>query len=208
MSIWEKTRVLVINDDNSKLVLEMFEDKGCQVTTITTGMDYTAGFIESFDILVLTGGTDISPFIYCSERDKMTDESDCKRDAFEIAIIQAGIKAGIGIVGICRGGQLLACHLGGSLQQHDMSGYHMGGHNVILSEPINGIEMMLDFSANHHQIMSPPKTMSVIGYAGDHCEIAVHLSYGILAFQPHPEWEHEDSVNQQTFFEMVKEYCI
>lgn len=208
MSIWEKTKVLIVNDDHSKLVSEMFEDKGCKVTTITTGMSYIPKFIEQFDIIVLTGGTDISPFIYCSERDNRTDLSDCKRDAFEISIIQAGIKAGVGIVGICRGGQLLCAHLGGCLQQHDMSGYHIGGHNIILSESINGVNMLIDFSANHHQLMLPPKTMNVIGYAGDHCEIAVHLSYGVLAFQPHPEWEHEESINQQTFFEMVKEYCI
>jgi len=207
MNIWNKTKVLVIND-HSRLVYDMFKDKGCKVETTNTGDDVTAGYLELFDLIVFTGGTDISPYIYCNERDDNTDESDRDRDVFEIKLIQMSIKAGIGIVGICRGAQLLCAHLGGVLQQHDISGYHLTGHNILLNTIVLNRNVLINYAANHHQIILPPKEMDVIGYAGDHCEIAIHTSYGILAFQPHPEWETGSSVNQQAFFEMVKEYCI
>ena len=207
MTIWEKTKVLILNDDDG-LVTDMFKKRGTITTTIITGSDITSSFISLFDFIVLTGGTDISPFIYGNERRGETDVADSKRDVFEVSVIQIAIANGVGLVGICRGAQLLSSHLGGTIDQHDVSGDHLSSHDIILEEKVLGLSVLENYSANHHQLFYPPKSMDVIGYNNDVCEIAIHPSYGVLAFQPHPEWEESESDNQRVFFEMVKEYCI
>ena len=69
-----------------------------------------------FDGLVVTGGHDIDPVLYAAEP-QVSPRHDQKRDALEVAVIKQALKAGVPILGICRGAQLLNVCLGGSLFQ-------------------------------------------------------------------------------------------
>ena len=68
------------------------------------------------DGLVISGGHDVEPVLYKAEAE-VEGHYDPERDRFESAMIEHGLEAGMPILGICRGAQLLNVRLGGSLFQ-------------------------------------------------------------------------------------------
>ena len=77
-----------------------------------------ADYAERLDGLLLSGGADIDPARYgqtpCAEL--FTPEP--ARDAFEIGLLDGAAEAGLPVLGICRGLQVLNVHSGGTLHQH------------------------------------------------------------------------------------------
>lgn len=71
---------------------------------------------QRFDAIVVGGGSDIDPALY-SGLDDGRVRLDRARDAFEMRMLDAAMEAGIPILGICRGAQLLNVVLGGNLHQ-------------------------------------------------------------------------------------------
>lgn len=67
------------------------------------------------DALVLSGGDDVDPVRYGAAVGPRTTVIDPLRDAFEVALIGAALDAGLPVLGICRGAQLLNVALGGTL---------------------------------------------------------------------------------------------
>lgn len=74
-------------------------------------------YINYLDGLVLQGGTDISPLAYGEDPIQPAWSGDPVRDAYELELLYAFMKADKPILGICRGMQLLNVALGGSLYQ-------------------------------------------------------------------------------------------
>ncbi|UYG16707.1 gamma-glutamyl-gamma-aminobutyrate hydrolase family protein [Brachybacterium huguangmaarense] len=74
--------------------------------------------IAELDGLVLTGGTDLDPALYGASALPSDFAPDRDRDAFEVAAYHAARRAGIPVLGICRGLQLIAVAEGGTLHQH------------------------------------------------------------------------------------------
>jgi gamma-glutamyl-gamma-aminobutyrate hydrolase PuuD len=68
--------------------------------------------------LLLAGGSDVDPGRYGAERDEHTGPARSDRDGWELALIAAGRPAGIPILGVCRGLQVLNVSMGGTLVQH------------------------------------------------------------------------------------------
>jgi len=100
------------------------------------------------DVLLFTGGADVSPQIYGQPPHKRT-HCDVNRDNYETALFAIGkdkLK-----VGICRGAQLLNVLSGGSMLQH-VSG-HTSSHDLVLLHEKNAI--MRDVPSTHHQMMLP-----------------------------------------------------
>lgn len=69
---------------------------------------------DRFDALVIGGGDDIDPELYGENKTEKA-KLDPLRDVFEISMIRQGLRAGIPLLGICRGAQLLNVVLGGTL---------------------------------------------------------------------------------------------
>ncbi len=69
------------------------------------------------DALILSGGGDVDPARY-GEENTACFGVDAERDEAEFRLIEAYLRAGKPILGICRGHQLLNVFLGGSLVQH------------------------------------------------------------------------------------------
>jgi len=67
--------------------------------------------------LVLTGGEDVHPAVYGEEVHPRCGEIDTVRDRFDIALVRESIRAGIPLLAICRGVQVLNVALGGTLFQ-------------------------------------------------------------------------------------------
>ena len=68
--------------------------------------------------LLLTGGSDVDPFLYGESPSPETEPPDPDRDAAEGALIDETLARDLPLLAICRGMQILNVHLGGSLIQH------------------------------------------------------------------------------------------
>ncbi|MFF3939544.1 gamma-glutamyl-gamma-aminobutyrate hydrolase family protein [Streptomyces phaeofaciens] len=80
--------------------------------------DHAAATVARLDGLVVAGGPDVEPVHYGAERDPRTGPPARERDAWELALIDAALAAGVPLLGVCRGMQLLNVALGGTLTQH------------------------------------------------------------------------------------------
>lgn len=79
--------------------------------------DQPAAAIAAITGLLLTGGTDVDPARYGESWRVSTTPIEPERDEFEIALVHAAAGAGIPVLGICRGMQVLNVALGGTLIQ-------------------------------------------------------------------------------------------
>ena len=77
-----------------------------------------AVIVDRLDALVLTGGPDVDATLYNAAPLETNDEPRSARDAFEIALYRAARDAGLPVLGICRGLQVMAVAEGGALIQH------------------------------------------------------------------------------------------
>lgn len=77
--------------------------------------------LKGADGLVLTGGEDIAPEQY-GEKNWGCKKINLARDEFELKILQNAFRRNLPVLGICRGIQVLAVALGGTLVQDLSSG--------------------------------------------------------------------------------------
>ncbi len=74
--------------------------------------------IQDFEGLVLTGGDDVDPGLYCAARHPETEDPDHERDAYEMRLLGEVLELDLPVLAICRGMQLLNVFHGGDLIQH------------------------------------------------------------------------------------------
>ena len=86
--------------------------------------------IGRLDGLILTGGKDVDPAAYGHQPHPATEVPARDRDAWEFALLDAALRRGVPVLGICRGPQVINVALGGTLHQHlpDVLGH--SGHRV------------------------------------------------------------------------------
>lgn len=74
-------------------------------------------FIDSIDILLLTGGEDVAPERYGCEPSKHLGVVNLERDSFEWKLLEKAKSKKLPIFGICRGMQIINIFFGGTLYQ-------------------------------------------------------------------------------------------
>ena len=74
--------------------------------------------VVRLDGLVISGGADVDPGRYDATPHPRTAGWRPDRDAWESALLDAAEAAGLPVLGVCRGMQLMAVHAGGVLDQH------------------------------------------------------------------------------------------
>ncbi|MCT2587621.1 gamma-glutamyl-gamma-aminobutyrate hydrolase family protein [Actinophytocola gossypii] len=80
--------------------------------------DWTEAQLSRVDGLIIAGGADVGPERYGAERAPETGPARADRDRSEWTLIELALRAGVPLLGVCRGMQLLNAVLGGTLHQH------------------------------------------------------------------------------------------
>ncbi|GAB2877320.1 gamma-glutamyl-gamma-aminobutyrate hydrolase family protein [Streptomyces mayteni] len=155
--------------------------------------------VARLDGLVISGGPDVDPARFGATRDPRTGPPAPERDAWELALIEAALAAGLPLLGICRGMQLLNVALGGTLNQH-VAG-HQGRPGTFVDHevtPVPGSRLAAVLSpaplavpTHHHQSVADLGTgLTATARAADGTVEALELPASaafVLAVQWHPE---------------------
>ena len=160
------------------------------------GGDFAAESARMCDGLLLTGGPDIEPVRYHQETDPLCGPLDLERDAEEWALLDAFVKAGKPVFGICRGLQVINTFFGGTLYQDlpsRLGVQHSGGvvHSLAIEEgsflfPLYGRESVSN-SYHHQSVDRVAEGFAVAARSGEIVEAIEHRSMPVAAVQYHPE---------------------
>lgn len=175
---------------------------------------------EGCDLIVLTGGEDISPLIY-GQVPHPTTSWNHNRDSYEISLYEQynGVKA---FVGICRGAQLLCALNDGDLIQ-DLKGNHPSQHMMKY-----GNELVV-INSYHHQacvwnddlfeVIATPYGVDENGDVWYHPNKSIHevdvptmeifrvKGERVMGCQYHPELSGVSKRGIEVFFEEVDKTC-
>ncbi len=106
---------------HATLVPQAYVDRiaaaGC-VPVVLPPVPGTERAVGRLDGLVLSGGGDVDPVLYAAQPHPRTAGVHPGRDAAELALLQAAFDAGLPVLGICRGLQVLNVFRSGTLLQH------------------------------------------------------------------------------------------
>lgn len=186
-----------------------------------------AQVLAGFDGLVLIGGEDLAPETSGIEVESPGENASAERDRWESGLLAAALSADVPVLAVCRGLQLLNCHLGGTLYAE--IGGRYADHPVVpapLEEAlayrhevqldpqsrlaaIIGSEPIQVNSLHHQAIDRLAETLRVTGRSGDGMVEAVELdsAYWCLGVQWHPELMPADDPRQRALGEAFVSAC-
>lgn len=204
--------VLIVN--HGAAYRSMMVNAGFSVTT-----NATLSNINKADLVLFTGGADVSPHLYGEPN--VASHCNPNRDREEMEVFRIAKQAGKPMAGICRGGQFLNVMCGGKMFQ-DVDGHAISGtHRAVLLETGDTYQV----TSTHHQMMRKGADGVALVLAneskrrlsaafndsgdpvtqletGDHPDLEA-VQYGnILCFQPHPEFAGADST-RELFFKLL-----
>ena len=118
--------------------------------------DIAPGHDGEIDGLLLTGGGDVDPREYGEKPHRKVYGVNEMRDYCELLALDYAQQAGIPVLGICRGSQLMTVHNGGKLRQH-IEG-HRGVRHWHFAEPGSLFRKVIGsqeakFESLHHQVV-------------------------------------------------------
>lgn len=199
------------------------ESVGFEVTPTLTLP--TAEEMAGYDGLLLPGGGDIDPALY---GEKVEENGAAwihpELDAAQYAILDAFVKAGKPVLGICRGHQLINVYFGGTLIQdlgeknavHRFTGndkvHHQRAQEGSWLAALYGTEFYTN-SAHHQAVGRIAEGFRVIQESDDGViESIVNDSLPILSIQWHPErmccaLKRSDTVDGSKVFKAFYELC-
>ena len=132
------------------------------------------------DALVLTGGADVEPQRYGAERQPSVQPARPDRDATELLLAARARTAGLPLLGVCRGMQVMAIAGGGVLDQHlpDLLGHaeHLQTPGVFASHVVTTVQgsVLADVvgesahvASYHHQAVRTHPGYTATAYAPD-----------------------------------------
>lgn len=114
------------------------ERAGARVRRLDPAADPLPEVLDALDGVVLTGGPDVHPSHYGAPTTHPTVEVDEARDAYELPLASAALAAGLPLLAICRGLQVLNVAAGGTLVQ-DLPSERPGPVNHAIMDPRDAI---------------------------------------------------------------------
>lgn len=185
-----KKKFLLSVKTNSQHYIDAFDSCGAETDAV-----YLPAVDTSYDGLVLCGGGDIDP-VYYGKENTDCQEIDRERDMAELKLLEAYIKAGKPVFGICRGLQLINVYFGGTLHQHiHCVDKHRQGldpycvHKVTAKgfiKDLYGEEFFVN-SYHHQAVEQLGKGLIPLAWADGILEAFCHESLPVFAVQWHPE---------------------
>ena len=176
-----------------------------------------ANLVTPSTFILFSGGEDVSPHLYGSERHHTTFNN-VKRDEYETRLFNQ--YKDNPKIGICRGGQFLNVMSGGKMYQN-VDG-HLGDH--VLFDCDTNEKVIV--TSTHHQMMYPdPKLGKIVCTAqegtfrqtynhefhagidyppGSDIEVVWYPHTNSLCYQPHPEYEVKSC--EDHFFKVIERY--
>jgi putative glutamine amidotransferase len=177
--------------------------------------------LDALDGIVFSGGADVDPAHYGADAHPETDDPQTRRDAGELALLQAALERDMPTLAICRGFQLLNVARGGDLVQHlpEMTGND--AHKRVPGEfAVHPVEVRADsrlagivgpaseVTSHHHQALGRVgEGLVESAWAADGTLEAVEdpsLRFAV-GVQWHPE-AGEDAALFQALVEQAREY--
>mgnify|MGYP000667718868 CR=1 FL=1 len=156
------------------------------------------GEAASCDALILPGGGDITPAFF-GERSKGSRSVDTELDILQFQALDTAVAAGIPVIGICKGMQVINVAFGGTITQDLPTAtrprYENGDqyHKTLISESsclheLYGREMTVN-SAHHQGVARLGNDLLAIQWCPDDgcVEALIHEHLPILGLQWHPE---------------------
>lgn len=190
---------------------------GARPVILTQGDDWSAEELAELDGIIFSGGSDIDPALYGASPCDTDLGVSPERDAWELALYQTSRAAGVPILGICRGLQLIVVAEGGGLHQH--LPLDVPHHPVVCQKP-TAVEVTIapdsdlalstqhgsEVLTYHHQgIKSVPPTLRPVASHSSGLILAVEGTSGapLIAVQWHPELREETRGVVQHFVEVA-----
>ncbi len=149
--------------------VDLLASAGCTpvLLPLLPGVEHIIGQLGG---LLVPGGPDVAPALYGGTAHPRTRTGSPVMDAVELALVKGALSAGLPILAICRGMQLLNVHCGGTLHQHlpEITGndghcpqtgaFTLGRHRLDLKPGSRIAEILGDgtpeASCHHHQAVS------------------------------------------------------
>jgi putative glutamine amidotransferase len=164
-----------------------------------------ADAIAVIDALLISGGADVEPSRYGVDAAPETSY-ETQRDDTEFALLTAAELAGIPVLGICRGCQVINVHKGGTLNQHVPSHARWNDDPTECVDTITTVPGTLGHrlygdglavnSLHHQTVAEVGSGLIVAGRAGDGTvELLEGADTPVLALQWHPEMMGLDDVD-------------
>lgn len=164
--------------------------------------------VARLDGLLLSGGADVDPARYGQPASPTTGTPQPGRDEFEFTLLSRALTAGLPILAVCRGVQVLNTALGGTLHQHlpDQVGHdghvprpgQYGVSTVTLTQDSRTAAALgreVKVYCHHHQALDTVAApLTVTGRAEDGTVEAVELAGDafVVGVQWHPEHDPTD----------------
>lgn len=159
------------------------------------------------DGVLLTGGGDLAPALYGEERLPECGAIEPERDAAEIDLTQWALEAGVPVLGVCRGMQLLNVVRDGTLYQDIVTQHPSSPRHDIIDQPrthrahsialhpdsrlatILGARALSVNSLHHQAVKDPGTDVEIVGWSEDGIAEAMEIPGHpfALAVQYHPE---------------------
>ena len=177
---------------------------------IISYLEHPGDIVAKVDLLIFTGGQDISPSLYGEYYPEIHFSPD--RDAREVAWFKWAVEHNVPMFGICRGMQLLNALTGGKLIPDVNNHYQNHSVHTHFSKEVS---MFHEFQVNsiHHQMCIPPKTARLLAWAryqafqdGIEPEALWFPTVRALGVQWHPEMMDTDSKATQFIYSQLVKY--
>jgi len=173
--------------------------------------------LEALDGIVFSGGADVDPARYGADAHPETDAPQSRRDAGELALLQAALERDLPTLAICRGVQLLNVVRGGDLVQHLPENVGNDDHKQTPGEfAVHSVDVKedsrlgsivgdrSDVTSHHHQALGRVgKGLVETAWAADGTLEAVEDPS--LRFAVGIQWHPEASEDQALFAALVEQ---
>ena len=182
--------------------------------------DLSPELLAPFAGVVLAGGGDVDPLRYASWRDERVYGVEDERDELEMALVRAALEAGVPVLAICRGAQVVNVAFGGALHQHLPGALGRGAHGdptsgVLVTHGVQvaegsrlatavGTDRLGSCTSIHHQgIERLGEGLVAVAWSDDGLVEALEPAAGdgwLVAVQWHPEVTAATDPAQQALF--------